>query len=1035
MNDRADKEARHNTPRSAEPSMAQRRPAARSTLAWVDQRPEAIAQRKLRDMAAESAQVEQLRAVQKMADDSPQAGLLRTIQRMADDSPRVKQHRGVRQMVDDTLTTAGHPGQRGAMPEPLRAGLEHLSGMDLSGVSVNYNSSKPAQLNAHAYTEGRHIEIAPGQTHHLPHEGWHVVQQMQGRVKPTMQAKGQAINDDAGLEHEADVMGAKALQLRRSSDNARQPGARQASGFGTVQLRGVGGAKIAFEKREQAAKQDVIDEGMKLLKAAWKEAVGMRKAEKARIGAEMAEYDKAVKDGDQATLHRMEHENDLRNRPEAYDQKRVADDNLSAHLKQIDDRKSDLFRDHHSVAIFGEARGLDNVADADEEQKKKIGKAIPTIMQDAQIREWSKATKGLRDVAKLADANLQARPKSTGLTQVYFDRLIAQIPDEDVLLQRSKPFKEGKLSLAGSEVTYHHGSGAVVICDLRKGLDAYALSKDAPALGQQREVFNKKGQGGGAERPKDYVKDSRGVLTRRYAYVEKNYHQMMEFFTVGHMTGRFQQYMLAGGQRTPGVHKFTTDMIRNVPKPTAVPQTQMTDTQVAVAHQMYGSLPEQRGVSLSSTPKVGVTYANTGGNFRTDEGFKLKIDLARVPKDVLFLNHYSEGGVADLPKKDQDYQTHQSHKKVPYDYKYLESATHARELFLEHIRPEWVVEIEHHQKGGYQNIGGQKAIMGEGSVGNLFEAAKAAFGGREFEEGFEVGLNAAPDVPGLTANRDYTKGKDTGKLVRDGYEAGVKARADKHGGNHMDAFGSSMNDKGISDKYSQFHIGYMQGRTGQPMVRSALELRMLLNTEKEFKDPAVGGTVAFSHDATKLLIKWTTALSQGAGFKTRMLTVPFEDLHGAKFDYDTDDETDIAVVTIVTGTRPPRNFTLSVPSAQAANVVAMLQKYTDENARQLTTRDTEAGGSHGLYLDAGHLRTERHTKNHLGVHKLGKSNIALDTIKKVEFQGAGNSIEIAINHGGSTYEMNVTRAAALQIRTMLLRSGLDERIVGPLPAK
>ena len=89
-------------------------------------------------------------------------------------------------------------------------------------------------------------------------------------------------------------------------------------------------------------------------------------------------------------------------------------------------------------------------------------------------------------------------------------------------------------------------------------------------------------------------------------------------------------------------------MIKNVPKTQPNLKTKMTDTQVAVAHQMYGSLPEQRGVSLTSTPKVGVTYANTGGNFRTDDGFKLKIDLARVPKTVLFLNHYAEGGVSDM---------------------------------------------------------------------------------------------------------------------------------------------------------------------------------------------------------------------------------------------------------------------------------------------------------------------------------------------------------------------------------------------------
>jgi hypothetical protein len=37
-----------------------------------------------------------------------------------------------------------------------------------------------------------------------------VVQQKPGRVKPTLQMKGVAINDDAGLEREADAMGAAA---------------------------------------------------------------------------------------------------------------------------------------------------------------------------------------------------------------------------------------------------------------------------------------------------------------------------------------------------------------------------------------------------------------------------------------------------------------------------------------------------------------------------------------------------------------------------------------------------------------------------------------------------------------------------------------------------------------------------------------------------------------------------------------------------------------------------------------------------------
>ncbi len=116
-------------------------------------------------------------------------------------------------------------GSGTGLPGPLRLGLEQLSGMDLSGVRVHKNSAKPAQLNALAYAQGQNIHVAPGQEKHLPHEGWHAVQQMQGRVQPTMQTKGVSINDDLGLEREADVMGAQALQRTRRSVFAQGPAA------------------------------------------------------------------------------------------------------------------------------------------------------------------------------------------------------------------------------------------------------------------------------------------------------------------------------------------------------------------------------------------------------------------------------------------------------------------------------------------------------------------------------------------------------------------------------------------------------------------------------------------------------------------------------------------------------------------------------------------------------------------------------------------------------------------------------------------
>ena len=120
------------------------------------------------------------------------------------------QREAVQRQEEDAPQTVNQTG----MPDRLKSGMEQLSGLDLSGVRVRYNSSKPAQLNAHAYTQGQTIEVAPQQERHLPHEAWHVVQQMQGRVRPTIRDRGVAINDDASLEHEADVMGKRAMQMR-----------------------------------------------------------------------------------------------------------------------------------------------------------------------------------------------------------------------------------------------------------------------------------------------------------------------------------------------------------------------------------------------------------------------------------------------------------------------------------------------------------------------------------------------------------------------------------------------------------------------------------------------------------------------------------------------------------------------------------------------------------------------------------------------------------------------------------------------------
>ena len=109
---------------------------------------------------------------------------------------------------------APRPNNTG-MPDNLKSGIESLSGFSMDDVRVHYNSSKPATVQALAYTQGTDIHVAPGQEKHLPHEAWHVAQQMAGRVSPTTNINGMPVNDNAALEHEADVMGAKAVQCVR----------------------------------------------------------------------------------------------------------------------------------------------------------------------------------------------------------------------------------------------------------------------------------------------------------------------------------------------------------------------------------------------------------------------------------------------------------------------------------------------------------------------------------------------------------------------------------------------------------------------------------------------------------------------------------------------------------------------------------------------------------------------------------------------------------------------------------------------------
>ncbi len=145
---------------------------------------------------------------------------------------------------------APSPNKSG-LPNQLKSGIESMSGMSMDHVNVHYNSAEPAQLNAHAFAQGSDIHVAPGQEQHLPHEAWHVVQQAQGRVQATTQMKtGTPVNDDVGLETEADVMGAKAMDTGKQVEAQSQAQLKEAeAGSTTAQL--TRGRSAAVTSREE----------------------------------------------------------------------------------------------------------------------------------------------------------------------------------------------------------------------------------------------------------------------------------------------------------------------------------------------------------------------------------------------------------------------------------------------------------------------------------------------------------------------------------------------------------------------------------------------------------------------------------------------------------------------------------------------------------------------------------------------------------------------------------------------------------------
>jgi uncharacterized protein DUF4157 len=609
------------------------------------------------------------------------------------------------------------PRERSGMSDQLKSGIEALSGIDLSNVHVHTNSDKPAQVKALAYARGNEIHVAPGQEQHMPHEAWHIVQQAQGRVKPTMQmSHGVPVNDEEGLEREADVMAGKALSGRGESPFTRPAAGRSAdparagpTDFARPDHRPI--QRVGEQKTDFApagTDSQAYRDGLALFQKALKELQVLRKGEKTRIWGSIEE--------------RKEKER-----------------------KEKEER---------------------------EQKKKEKEKARRKAKKAAKAKPARESVEALPKVEiKPEDKSEKKEKKLESFSKAYGGRLRG-LNNLDLLVKTPQfaAAAPPRLVLDGKQVLYQQSAGSDGTQPTERVLIATLSDRTFPELPAQpkearREV--KEAQRGvvadGAPR-KEYVLDQRGVATRRFAYVEKNYWQFMEFVARNKLEGRYQNFFRAANPGTdrPSVHGARPSEAKTVG---AKSGKALTDEQLAVLHQWGGSGLQQRGLSLTSTPRKGEVIGNAGENFRTEVGVRLTIDLARIPTgpdSPIMLNHYAHGGVKDKGKS-----------PVPKEevYPYLDSVIKNRELFLEFVKPEWITNIEYHDKSG----GKEFKLEDSANASAMMDAARSGTGYQMFADGFEAKIAEppAPD-PAKAGDPDYKKGKEFADEYNKGYAKGLR---------------------------------------------------------------------------------------------------------------------------------------------------------------------------------------------------------------------------------------------------------------------
>ncbi|MEM1207381.1 MAG: DUF4157 domain-containing protein [Acidobacteriota bacterium] len=133
-----------------------------------------------------------------------------------------------------------------SLPSSVQTNMETGLGADFSAVKLVTESDAASRLGANAFTQGDTVHFAPGKfsptsppgQELIGHELAHVVQQRQGRVRPTLEARGVPINADPSLEAEADRAGRAAVRGGAAAEGPVSPTASVSGGMGPAVIQG-----------------------------------------------------------------------------------------------------------------------------------------------------------------------------------------------------------------------------------------------------------------------------------------------------------------------------------------------------------------------------------------------------------------------------------------------------------------------------------------------------------------------------------------------------------------------------------------------------------------------------------------------------------------------------------------------------------------------------------------------------------------------------------------------------------------------------